>query len=99
MLTNTIYKKIKNIEIQPGTEYIVIDCLYLNDIQNELAGFSPDGDIKKTIRESVFPYTDTPFAAYITSKSIFSITQIKKGELNLQNPADSKNFLLAIPEW
>lgn len=63
------------LELSLGKQYYIIDALYLNDIKSE---FLKANVLPKDIRNEFFPYTDTPFALYKASKSIFSINQIKK---------------------
>jgi hypothetical protein len=76
------FYKMKNIstnneplELSINKKYYVIDALYLTDIKNELL---KNNILPKDIRREVFPYTDTPFAQYKSSKNVFFVNQIIK---------------------
>lgn len=65
------------IELKVGSNYIVIDALYLRDVKNNISSIIGD-DVIKNIRVKVFPYTDTPFAEFVPNESIFNLNRIKK---------------------
>lgn len=65
------------IKVKNNIEYIVIDALYIDDIREKWSELEKD-DIINEIRNKVFPYTDTPFAQYISKNDTIGIEQIKR---------------------
>ena len=63
--------------IEINRKYVIIDGLYINEINQRLLNLNYKLSIQE-IRQIVFPYSDTPFAVYIPSKPFFKIEQIKK---------------------
>ncbi len=78
----------ESIELKCDIKYIIIDALYINDIKQQLFNLKRD-NILNEIRSVVFPYTDTPFAEYFSTKNIFILNQIKKVEYNEITPGDN----------
>ncbi|KFF11147.1 hypothetical protein [Flavobacterium hydatis] len=79
------------LELNIDKSYYIIDALYLSDIKKELS--STNGLPKdEAIRNSVFPYTDTPFAKYKSDKSSFFVTQIKKMDYDEVIEGDASFF-------
>lgn len=78
---NNISLNKETLELRRGIQYIVVDALYINDIKEEISNLSSE-NIVSEIRNKVFPYTDTPFAEYIPTESIFNLEQIKKVDYN-----------------
>lgn len=77
-----INKNMKNISInnEPlkldiGQKYYIIDALYLSDIKDAVLETNV---LSTDIRTEVFPFTNTPFAQYKSSKNIFFVSQIIK---------------------
>jgi hypothetical protein len=63
-----------NIELKANENYIVIDPLYINDINDcgdKISNF-------EEIRKTCFPYTDTPFTSYKSNSTLFITDRIKK---------------------
>lgn len=79
------------IELAVNIKYIVIDALYVNEVKLELANL-PNDNFLNNIRNSVFPYTDTPFAEYIPMENIFTIDRIKKVDYDQIN-SDNRSML------
>lgn len=75
------------IELAVNIKYIVIDALYINEIKLEIANLTND-NILNEIKNTVFPYTDTPFAEYMSMENVFTVDKIKKvdyDQINLDN--------------
>lgn len=59
--------------------YIVIDCLYINDIKRCISENKISNINTADLKNTVFPYSDTPFALIeLKQKTSFSTRQINK---------------------
>jgi len=79
------------VELAVNIKYIVIDALYINEIKLEIENLTKD-NILNEIRNSVFPYTDTPFAEYIPMENVFTVDRIKKVDYDQINSGNSNMF-------
>lgn len=69
-----------NLELRKGFKYLIIDALYLEEIKENLniqKNLNFD-ELKKQIKEKVFPFNDTPFAEFYMKENQFRIETIKK---------------------
>lgn len=67
----------ESVKLTVGDEYIVIDALYISDIQQELNDLNKE-DLYNEIRNKIFKYTDTPFAVYKATSEDFYLAKMKK---------------------
>lgn len=79
------------IELAISNKYIIIDPLYVNDIKLDVQDLAKD-NVFSEIRRVVFPYTDTPFAEYISKKEIFTLEEIEKVHYDMIDNADRSMF-------
>lgn len=91
MIMKNISLNKEPIELAVGIKYIVIDALYINEIKLEYQNFISN-NIFNEIRNTVFPYTDTPFAEYIAKETAFTVDKIKKVDYDQANPEDKSVF-------
>lgn len=80
----------ENIIFNPEKEYLFIDALYLQEIKN--ASNLDDNINLDAIRETVFPYTDTPFTITKLVTSNFDLQQIKTGDKNYLDKSPKSFF-------
>ena len=67
------------LRLKPNKTYIAIESLYLNDIKREIDKLKME-NLLEEIKEKVFPfpYTDVPFATFLTKDESFPISSIRK---------------------
>lgn len=71
----------ESIILKPHTKYIALDSLYLTKIGKDAANLD-EVILSDEIRNRIFPfpYTDIPFAEFISTESIFKISNIIKAD-------------------
>ncbi|MDO5638147.1 MAG: hypothetical protein Q4G18_13005 [Myroides sp.] len=67
-----------NIVLEKDSNYIVIDPLYITEINNNIL-VDKTADFNQ-VREKCFPYTDTPFTTFKSNLNTFSINRLKKSD-------------------
>ena len=63
--------------LEKGRNHIVIDPLYISEINNNVIVETID---LNQIRKDCFPYTDTPFTTFKSNLNSFSIDRIKRSD-------------------
>lgn len=76
---NNISLNGESIYLKPNVHYIAIDPLYTNDIKTRITDLKED-NFDFILRNEIFPYTDTPFAALF-----FSSNGSDNVEINISN--------------
>lgn len=66
-----------DIILEKDSNYIVIDPLYITEINNSVIGKNADFD---QIRRECFPYTNTPFTTFKSNLNTFAISRIKRSD-------------------
>ncbi|UII32808.1 hypothetical protein LVD17_03045 [Fulvivirga ulvae] len=78
-MNNNISLKGEDIKLDIGSQYYVIDALYLNELKEGIDNLQRD-ILDEEIESKIFPYTEAPFAKVIPSKDSFQVRSIKKAD-------------------
>lgn len=97
MKNNISYLNNGFIYLKNNEAYIIIDALYITEIGDRISLLEDleMGKLLDKIRNTVFPYTDFPFAEYHSAEGEFNVEYIKKTTYEKALDDNSKNIFVS----